>query len=348
MRKAELNRIEKSFLQKVKYWWPLPISLSIKGLERIFLGENLFDSLLTRNSKENQGIDMEFIMNNLAIGRQVEPDDKNDEFQIYLMENTLVCPKSGIMRIQSGHFFAPLSSDREFLSGNHADKLVRLKRARNSILTNSYKVCYVLPIQQFYYHFIVDELPRLIRALKYSIDLTIVTSFNQPNFVKEFLSDAKIDFILEENPTHINQSIIVIPKLYKPTENKINMVRDFIKSLYSLEQLEDSRVEKVLFISRQDAENRYDSDAEDVILASLKSKGKNVQLCISGKLTLRQQVMLFSDAKEILAVHGGGLTNMIFMPRGGYVTEYFFGKHKPYFYRELSKLCDHSHEEVLL
>jgi hypothetical protein len=73
-----------------------------------------------------------------------------------------------------------------------------------------------------------------------------------------------------------------------------------------------------IFISRSDAAIRRLAD-EDVVMARLESLG--FERALLGCMPFVEQVHLFHSASVVVGMHGAGLSNIAFMPRGGKVVE---------------------------
>ena len=75
-----------------------------------------------------------------------------------------------------------------------------------------------------------------------------------------------------------------------------------------------------LFISRADAK-RPRLLNEDEVFKRIEALG--FERVIPGRLSIADQIALFSEAQIVAGAHGAGLTNLIFMPGGGAVVENF-------------------------
>lgn len=342
MNERDLSRVTRPFLEKAQFWLKKPRGLIIRGTERVFSKVNLFELLLTRNSADNLSIDLDFIISNLAKGKELTATNSNALFRMIVLNDVIASPKSGLVKLPSNHIFAPFHSDREFFGGNKADEISKLQLASKQNKCNKLVGTFsVLPIQTYYYHFIVDELPKIIQSIVEYPDTVIITPRNQPSFVLDFLRDAGIRYKVEEKPVQLQEMLICIPTSFKPNREKIHIIRNFFTSLYNSEPSDEEFSSQPFFVSRRDTKLRYNHGVEKSIISKLKES--DVQVLKSGHMSLKQQVLKFQRVRKLHGLHGSGLVNMVFMQPGGSVHEYVIGNFVPYFYRELSELCGHQY-----
>ncbi|MDF3918792.1 glycosyltransferase family 61 protein [Salinicola salarius] len=100
---------------------------------------------------------------------------------------------------------------------------------------------------------------------------------------------------------------------------------DFFSRLRDETSGEDVKV----YISRMRSKRAFDN--EEAVEDYLKSKG--FLILRAEEVTFKDQVELFSKVKVLVAGHGAGLTNMLFMAKGGKIIELFTESYvKPDFY----------------
>ena len=88
-----------------------------------------------------------------------------------------------------------------------------------------------------------------------------------------------------------------------------------------------------IFISRKDTKNRVLSN-EDEVAALARICGFETIL-LSG-MSLAEQISLFASASHVIAVHGAGLTNIVFCQSGTKILEIHMDKYVNWCYRRLS------------
>lgn len=98
-----------------------------------------------------------------------------------------------------------------------------------------------------------------------------------------------------------------------------------------------------IYISRRDASSRRLVN-ESAVERSLIAHG--FEIVRLGEISLREQIDLFSGAQIVVGVHGAGLTNVLFCPKGARVVEIYTPLHKVSSMRILSALCGHQHSMV--
>lgn len=99
-----------------------------------------------------------------------------------------------------------------------------------------------------------------------------------------------------------------------------------------------------LFVSRADARKPRLLN-EDEVFARIEHFG--FDRVMPGRLPLADQVSLFSGAQIVAGAHGAGLTNLIFMPKGGALTE-ILGRNLAHgAYAWLSHLSGHDYRHVV-
>ena len=336
----DLDRKQSNNINKAKSIFQEPRVSVIKGLERILLGENSFQAVITRNSSENQAIDHNFIIRELLNGSEEVERNNTLNFSVDLLHNVLVCVKTGIIRTHSGHLYAPLRSDREFMSGQFAgaiSSLLRMKIKNSQALKQTERLVYLIPKHHYYYHFVVEELPRLLLAIKKFPSLIIISTESQPNFVHQFLRDLRLNILHIEHPILVKGLILVSSSNYRLTDTRREFLLEELDEHYDGMISKNQRVKPNLniFISRSDSKN-YNTFAEKLIENELGSRSYlKVEL---SKIQFSDQIKLFKGTRYAVGIHGGGFTNGLFMERGGRIEEYFTQNHFPYFYREIAEL----------
>jgi capsular polysaccharide biosynthesis protein len=180
----------------------------------------------------------------------------------------------------------------------------------------------ILGIQDWainYFHWMTEMLPRIV-AMKYHhplIPVVIPSNYLKYPFIVESLDLLKVDVKIVE----VRQSlkidrlyITAIPHVGRFNEGLMHFFRDkFIQNFTP-----STHPNRLIYITRGKARRRRVSN-EDEVFELLESRGfEKVTL---EDLHLKDQVRLFQEANVVVANHGAGLTNIMFMQKGQSVIE---------------------------
>lgn len=169
-----------------------------------------------------------------------------------------------------------------------------------------------------YFHWFTDALPRLIASEKYLNNHVILIPKKiekKYRYIKESLSYFKINyFFYETKKIKINN--LILPSHTSLTGNYnsslINNVRDRFIDCNIV------TANKRIFLSRRKARMRKIINENEVIDILLKY---DFEIHIFEDYSLKRQIEIMQNTKILVGLHGGGLTNMLFMPREGKVLE---------------------------
>ncbi len=180
----------------------------------------------------------------------------------------------------------------------------------------------ILGIQDWannYFHWMSEMLPRIV-ALKHhhpSIPLLIPSNYLNYSFIVESLDLLKIDF----KTVDFSQTI-TLNKLYAipvPHVGRFNEgLMHFFRDKFMQEYAPCTEPHRLIYVTRGKAKRRRVSN-ESEVFEFLASKG--FEKVILEDLQLKDQIRLFCEARVVLASHGAGLTNIMFMQKGQSVVE---------------------------
>lgn len=205
-------------------------------------------------------------------------------------------------------------------------KLIRF--IKNSIMSRTIKIEKGIWICNLwsgnYYHWFMDCIPRLLMAESHLEDHVIVLPerFQSYSFIKESL-----DF-LGKKAIYVQPNVnYKVSKLLLPSE--IGTIGQYRIEL--LEKLKEKFVKDTdtivgkrrIFIMRRPAKARniINKDAMFEILNEFK-----YEIHYFEDYNLLKQIDIIKETKILVGIHGAGLTNMVFMPKGGTVLEFRNGE----------------------
>lgn len=234
---------------------------------------------------------------------------------IYLMEinNAYVSPfgivyKNGFVVNESVYsMFKPKSFYLSFYKKLFLNKIIKVD-GDCVIAHNSYF--------QNYYHWLLEAVPRLFLLKEKATQYKLLLNANSPNFIKQYVSlfGFKEIVYLEDNylakVKHVTFTTFTSRGLamYEP------VIRNMVKWLFKKNEiLENSNPTKNIFITRKNAKYRRLIN-EDEIISYLSSNG--FEIVTLENLTIKEQMQLFANAKNVIGTQGAGMANMIYSTHG--------------------------------
>jgi len=167
----------------------------------------------------------------------------------------------------------------------------------------------ILPHSPFYYHTLIDEMPNLLRIRdEFSDCNTVIVHQLTPRWAVELLNYYKFDVRI------LKEKAIVVERLFAASAPRA-IVR---KNLEYLRREISPIPEQVIVVSRKGTPRSDDQIEREII--------KHVEgavLIDPSDFTLHEQIKLFSNARVVIGLHGGALTNCIWMHCSGKLIEIF-------------------------
>lgn len=169
-----------------------------------------------------------------------------------------------------------------------------------------------------YFHWLIDDLPRLdaiLNNVPNSPPVIVYIPDSAPQFVFDSLSHFNVSIFKFKlsNVLHFEEV------MYCNTLSPSGFVHPNVKLLQNKFNLitEAKSDNSIVYISRKNSAVRFISN-ENKFIAALNNIG--VHIVHTEKLSLFEQMSIFSKARIVISTHGAGLTNSIFM-NGGSVIE---------------------------
>ena len=182
------------------------------------------------------------------------------------------------------------------------------KRAENAkdCITGHYMV---FPHTPFYYHAVVDEMPNLLKIRReYPACNTVIVHKLSEKWTVDLLKVLNFEVIISKANTLKIENLLTITAPRALNRKNLELLRVAINP--------DPR--KILIVSRSGTP-RSDDSLEAALLEAI----TDAELIDPGALPIEDQIHIFSKAKVIIGLHGGALTNMVWMHETGKVVEIF-------------------------
>lgn len=201
-----------------------------------------------------------------------------------------------------------------------------------------------------YYHWLFDCLPRIYLIQKFISPEGNIKYFipeDTLNFQKETLNALGLTDshrISSKKFQHVKSNKLIVTSHPNPDPSKIpNWIYNFLRDSFIMKTI--SKAEQFIYISRDDGTNSRRLLNEERLVAALESKGfKKYNL---SNMSFTNQVTLFSEAKIVVGVHGAGLANLVFAPKGTIVFELFSNKYQPNIFESISILGDLNYNKIV-
>jgi capsular polysaccharide biosynthesis protein len=193
---------------------------------------------------------------------------------------------------------------------------------------------------QSYYHWLLDELPRLLVAPKKAYDKIICSRDSNVNReVMEVLGVDRDSLVFLDDAAapynHLCADLLTCPSLVAPSGEPssllVDLLTEFVSPFICFQEASPSKI----YICRSNAPGRRLA-AESELIAKLGDSGfVPIQL---EALSWKQQVNLFYHAREICAPHGAGLANLAFCANRPKVIEIFNSEYVHWCFWKLTQL----------
>jgi hypothetical protein len=180
----------------------------------------------------------------------------------------------------------------------------------------------VLPHSPYYYHVLLDEIPNLLRIREAEKGFNkVIVHYLMPNWALELLAYFKFEVTVTRDASLVVEQLVAISAPRCLLADNLLLLRANVAQQGS----------KVIIVSRSDTP-RADQKLEEALLKEI----SNSELVDPGRYSVSEQVQIFSDAKTIIGLHGGGLSNAVWMHRDGKVIELF---NHPYRTNDYARIC---------
>ncbi len=213
-----------------------------------------------------------------------------------------------------------------------------------------------------YFHWVAEALP-LLEALyefeKRNPDIRktpILVNSPTPNFIYQYLEIAGIEKerIIEWGWKKVKVKKLIVPSLryVRPEGTFYNFYSksgfDFLRDTFLCKnEIESKTYSQKIYITRKDANYRNIINEEELVQLIEKYGYKSYVL---GTLSIKEQITLFKNAKEIIAPHGAGLINSIFSRNSLKIIELFpktRNLDSAYYFYQASLSFDHNHTLII-
>ncbi len=167
-----------------------------------------------------------------------------------------------------------------------------------------------------FYHWLVEDLPATIFALKLNLDSPIIAPRVCPRYVLDFLSNIDREIIFVDQPVRVKSMVSVEKRKDSgwPHPVDLQVLRNYEHFANCLSKGDSN---SKIYISRRNARRSPKNEAaiEDLF------KSRNYEVLCLEEMSLFEQIKNISKCISLAGIHGAGLTHSIWMQPGTQVTD---------------------------
>ena len=166
-----------------------------------------------------------------------------------------------------------------------------------------------------FYHWLIEDLPGTISAMKSSSNIPLLFSSNAPRYVHDFLRISKHPHLELTNPVNVGTLVITEKQTDTgwPHPRDIAVLEEFkLRNFHS----KNNSKEKI-YVSRRFSKRSPGNENEIERLFT----EFGFKIIYSEKLDLSAQIEIFESASHVAGIHGAGLSNIVWTKQGTKILE---------------------------
>lgn len=171
-----------------------------------------------------------------------------------------------------------------------------------------------------YYHWLIETLPSALRSWRQAKpEAKFLVHKKRKKFVDDFLSLSKIPYEIYSRPACVENLVFGDRQgiLGHPSKSDIVELRDFVLENVHANRIISSDQTIMIYVSRRKSARTHPFEIE--LEFELTKNGFVTVFCED--LPWAEQIKLFSEASVVVGIHGAGLSNVVFMRKGGLLIE---------------------------
>jgi len=189
--------------------------------------------------------------------------------------------------------------------------------------TNIEKASWVLDQKSWkYFHWFCDVSQRieLIDDFLDDYPIIIYEELLKFDYITSILESNKIHYIpVKKDTNYFIRNLLIASHVFDSGNFKKDLIERIRKKYTSSNTMHSNEAKiKKIWMSRQNSKFRKIINFDEVQLLLEKY---NYQIVDTEKLSFNEQIKIYNSSKVIGGLHGGGLTNMLFMEKGSFVLE---------------------------
>jgi hypothetical protein len=223
---------------------------------------------------------------------------------------------------------------------------------------NSVHVDNLLPLVHLwsggFYHFLIEVLPRLILAETFSTlpsNVTILLEYRS-KFVEDYMVllgyQSRIKFV-QPDTVYCSNSMVIPPHSQCGVGIPEGLLLLRSRILRAINTTDCGNSTKILVIDRSLSQSRsITNHAEMMARLSIEFPMWNFESVQLEKMGIVDQIRQFSGARGVIAPHGAGLSNILFLPPSSFIVEMFPKHYVVKCYMSLAKVLSLTYSGLIL
>ena len=202
---------------------------------------------------------------------------------------------------------------------------------------------FVRPFHWNYYHWLIEDLPSILRARRLFPGTQVVMPTKCPRYVLQSLEAYGI------SPYHLQAKWAYASDLILSTRGEDSgwshqQDVELLRESLILPAGKEGSPAKKLYLSRARSRRSFPNETDVEALAA----SKGFEPTYLEELSFTEQVRLFQQATHIVGLHGAGLANMVFSPAGTRIRELSPRNTAHPMYEVLANTCQHTYERIVI
>lgn len=165
-----------------------------------------------------------------------------------------------------------------------------------------------------YYHFLVEELPKVLRVKAKGIDFTVIVAADAPNYVVDWLG--RVEAPVRRITRSVTVGRLLLPVVGNDTGWPHPRDVELLRQEVGIPKIRSSERNK-LYVSRRRSKRPLENELD--VESWFRTRG--FQIVLAESLSIENQIELFSAASVVVGPHGAGLVNLVFCEPGTKVLE---------------------------
>lgn len=256
-----------------------------------------------------------------------------DKREIYEIFNPRIDPSMGEVYLESGEFVIQSTPWHTYIPYPERRPLGKAQRLtdENGFIR--------LPAWTYYHQVIENLPPYLFLKSNQPLAQTLIPEQNS-SLIREILDSLGFSYVTHERQVEVNRLFMVSHGRDSgyPHPKDIEILRSFFTPGSPF-----PASEKIIYVSRLKSSRSFPD--EKLLVRQLSSHPK-VEIVEAETLSFEQQRQLFSGARALIGVHGAGMTNQVWMPRGSSVFEIIDPAYSNAVYESLAKILGHTYSNI--